>query len=148
MSEQIKDDTILSMDAKEADFSGSKRSKQTQISEAILDNLNNREGFREEFNRVDEEVLSEMKATLDKEIGEKLEDSEIPKDQKARAIVETVIDDLSNRRGLRQGFFDQLFFDDEEVREYLSKHPDAEVSDDQSRSGIVRQLTVLIETLV
>lgn len=136
------------MDAKEADFSDSERPKQTRISEAILDNLNNREGFREEFNRVDEEVLSEMKATLDKEIGEKLEDSEIPKDQKARAIVETVIDDLSDRRGLRQGFFDQLFFDDEEVREYLSKHPDAEVSDDQSRSGIVRQLTVLIETLV
>lgn len=120
----------------------------TRILDTILGDLNGRRGFRQEFEQIDPIVKEELNATVIGKIEERLRDPLIPQDQRARAIVDEVIDDLSDRRGLRQGFFDELFFDDDAVKDYQVEHPDIEVSDDESRTGIARQLTALIEPLV
>jgi hypothetical protein len=122
--------------------------KSEKILNHILGDFNNRRGFRQEYDKTDKEVLKEMRTTLTGIVENTLNDPQIPKEEKSELIVEKVIKDLSGRRGLRQGFFDELFFDDEDVKEYLQDNPGEEVSEDESRTGIARQLVKKIKPFI
>ncbi len=122
--------------------------KSGKILNHILGDLNNRRGFRQEYDSIDKEVLKEMHTTLTDIIENALNDPQVPKEKKSELIVEKIIKDLSDRRGLRQGFFDELFFDDEDVKEYLQDNPGEEVSEDESRTGIARQLVKKINPFI
>ena len=116
-----------------------------QILDTVLHDLTNRKGFKEEYQKIEDQVRADMRRELIDVINSQLNNMEIPTEERAASVAKAVLEDLSDRRGLRQGFFDQLFFDDEAVQEYKKQHPDIEITDDQSRTGIVRQLTSQIE---
>ena len=114
----------------------------------ILDDLNDRKGFKQEYANIDNETQQEIRDTLTEKIQNSLDDSAVPQQEKVASLVKTVIDDLSDRRGLRQGFFGQLLFSDEAVREYKQENPGADITEDDSIPGISRQLTNKVQPFI
>jgi hypothetical protein len=98
----------------------------TQIRTTILDDLNGRKGFGEEYDMIDEDVREEMDGDLAQVIEAALQNNETPGEQIPTAVVDVVIRDLSGRKGL-DWFFDELLEDEADVQDFLRHFPDKDV---------------------
>jgi len=118
--------------------------KERAIVTSILEDLRDRRGFEYD---IESDVEEELLATLEREVGAVLGDSSVAPEGKAQVIAEKIVKDLSDRRGIKN-FFNALHYDDDAVAEALREHPDLTLTENDSRSGIQRQLAKKIEPLL
>ena len=80
--------------------------KSKRIVGAILDYMNSFRGFNKEYAGIDAEILAEMQGDLRRIVTAVLTDATIT--DKPGVITERLLFNLSDRRGIRQGFFDPM----------------------------------------
>lgn len=127
-----------------------KENKSARVVEAVIDMMLKKDDFSRAYSTIDDDVRAEMSETLAGKVQGILDDSSVPAELKADTVASKIVDDISDRRGIRQEVFDGLFFDDEAVKKYIAEHPEdaSRVTENDSRSGIRRQIAAVVRSVI
>ena|SRR3989338_4128506 len=83
------------------------------VTKRIIEMLKGFEQFSVSFKRIDTDIQDELLKDLQALVDETMRDTTVKKDVLPDVIAEKIFDDLSDRRGLRQDFFNAMPRDDE-----------------------------------